>query len=206
MTTDYLTEDSMVKSDQQFICVSFLSDIEKKSSITGVKIRGAFSTYDNACAHAKKLQSADPYFNVFVGEMGKWLPYDPDPDSETIDKSEYQNDELNNIMKNFVENQEKTKIYHEQRKSEKMRETIVDNLLNKQTLRDETASNLVDARNNNESDKVINLESSMKSIEEQIKEFKIKKDDLEKEIKVYTDQMGQFETKLAPPTIIETDN
>jgi hypothetical protein len=113
MSVDYLTEDTFLPSEQKFVCISFLSDLEKKSTLSGIKIRGVFATYDLACAHAKKVQSSDPYFNVFVGDMGKWLPFDPNPDSDVVKESEYQNDQLNNIMKSYVENQEKSKIFHE---------------------------------------------------------------------------------------------
>ena len=85
-----------------------------------------FTTYEEACAHAKTLQTIDTYFNVFVGEMGKWLPFDPNPDS--VKDSEYANEQLNNMMKSYAENQEKAKIFHEHRKNELIRNNILENL------------------------------------------------------------------------------
>jgi len=94
---DYLTEDKLISDDQKFVCISFLTDKESQKTLTGIKVRGAFPTYEKACENAKMLQSIDPSFNVFVGEMGKWLPFDPSPDSEQVKNSEYA-DKLPNII------------------------------------------------------------------------------------------------------------
>ena len=134
---DLLTEDTINPKGQNFMCISFLTDKENKTTLSGVKVRGVFTTYEEACAHAKKLQSVDEYFNVFVGEMGKWLPFDPSPDSEAVKDSEYANEQLNSMMKSYMENQEKAKIYHEQRKNEMVRKNILDNLDTRQQNLDE---------------------------------------------------------------------
>ena len=109
MSIDYLTEDKLLPSDQKFVCISFLTNT-KDTTLIGIKIRGVFSTYDDACTFAKKIQTIDPAFNVFVGDMGKWLSFDPNPDS--IKNSEYENEKLNSMMKAYMENQEHAKILH----------------------------------------------------------------------------------------------
>jgi hypothetical protein len=203
MSVDYLTEDTFLPSDQKFVCISFLTDSEKKTTLSGIKIRGVFSNYDAACAHAKKVQSIDPYFNVFVGDMGKWLPFDPNPDSEAVKESEYQNDQLNNIMKSYVENQEKAKVFHEQRKTELMRQSVIDNISTKQTVRKETEDKLSEAKASNKKEDVESLETNLKNIDEQIKQFEKKKTDLDAEMKLLKDQVGEFDpSKMAPPKII----
>lgn len=203
MSVDYLTEDTFLPSDQKFVCISFLTDSEKKTTLSGIKIRGVFSNYDAACAHAKKVQSIDPYFNVFVGDMGKWLPFDPNPDSEAVKESEYQNDQLNNIMKSYVENQEKAKVFHEQRKTELMRQSVIDNISTKQNVRKETEEKLSEARASDKKEDVESLETNLKNIDEQIKQFEKKKSDLDAEMKLLKDQVGEFDpSKMAPPKII----
>lgn len=203
MSVDYLTEDTFLPNDQKFVCISFLSDSDKKTTLSGIKIRGVFLTYEAACANAKKVQSIDPYFNVFVGEMGKWLPFDPNPDSEAVKDSEYQNDQLNNIMKSYLENQEKSKIFHEQRKTELMREGILNNITTKTDIKKETQEKLEKARQNNMKEEIESLEISIKNIDDQIKEFESKKEVLDVQIKDLSDQVGVFDpSKLAPPKII----
>jgi len=204
MSVDYLTEDTFLPSDQKFVCISFLTDSDKKTSLSGIKIRGVFGTYEAACAHAKKVQSIDPYFNVFVGDMGKWLPFDPSPDSEAVKESEYQNEQLNGIMKSYLENQEKSKIFHEQRKTELMREGILNNITTKTDIKKETQEKLEKARENNKKDEVENLETNLKNIDEQIKQYDKKREELDKQIKDLSDQIGQFDpAKMSPPKIID---
>lgn len=125
-TVDYLDEDPRIPS-QEWTCISFLMDKENKSKIVGVKSRGNYRTYEEACTQAEKLQKLDPYFNVFVGPVGKWLPFDPSPNSEHVEDQHYGESQLNEIMKGHKENQEKAKIYHQQRKNEMVAKNIEEN-------------------------------------------------------------------------------
>jgi hypothetical protein len=199
---DYLTEDTLIPNDQKFICLSFLNDKDNKTSLCGIKFRGAFETYEKACEHAKKLQSVDSYFNVFVGDAGKWLPYDPNPDSKFVKDSEYANDELNKMMKSYLENQEKAKIYHEQRKTEMIRQNVLDNLST-------TQNNLSDIKKkykkSNDDDEKNKMDTEMKNIEEQIKNMEEKKKELDKEIEKHTEQIQSFSSKNLEITKIEMD-
>lgn len=188
---DYLTEDTAIlPSGQNYVCISFLSDKENKTSLTGIKIRGVYSSYDEACAQAEKIQSIDQYFNVFVGEMGKWLPFDPEPDS--IKDSKYANEQLNSMMKSYMENQEKAKVYHEQRKQELIRQNIIDNLNTRQENLSELNKQLKKAQKKNNLDDINNIEENMKSIEEQIKKMEEKKAELDKEIETLSNDIKSY--------------
>jgi hypothetical protein len=192
---DFLTEDTLLPPDQKFVCLSFLSDKECKTTLSGIKIRGVFSTYDSACEHAKKVQSVDSNFNVFVGDMGKWLPFDPNPDSEVVKDSEYANEQLNNMMKTYLENQEKAKVYHEHRKNEMIRENIMSNLSIKKENLHEMQSKL--GKVNNKDDKT-KLEDTIKNIETQIKTMEDKKKDLDTQITDLNDKLTVQKFELAP--------
>jgi len=86
------------------------------TSIRGLKIRGVYDTLDEAQFRAKRLQNKDPNFNVFVGQVGFWLPWDPNPMDVT--NQEYSNDQLNTLMKEYQKNQEKKNIFYEQNKQD----------------------------------------------------------------------------------------
>ena len=75
-----------------------------KTSVRGVKVRGSFDTLKEAQRKAKVLQTRDPTFNVFVGAMGYWLPWDPNPDK--VENQEFANQQLNEIVKKYKENKE----------------------------------------------------------------------------------------------------
>jgi molecular chaperone DnaK (HSP70) len=201
--TDLLTEDTINPPGQQFICISFLTDKDNKTTLSGIKIRGAFPTYDAACEHAKKLQGVDNYFNVFVGEMGKWLPFDPNPDSEAVKNSEYANEQLNTMMKAYMENQEKAKIYHEQRKNEMVRKNILDNLTTRQENLNDIKKKLKKSKNPQEKN---NLEKSLEEIEKQIAKMEEKKTELDGQIDSLGNQLKGFgQMKLDPPNILIND-
>ena len=70
----------------------------------GLKVRGSYSTQEEAAARAKKLQRNDPIHNIYVAEVGKWLAWDPNP--HNVKEQEYQEDELNSLMKTYKENEE----------------------------------------------------------------------------------------------------
>lgn len=196
---DYLTEDSILPDGQKFLCISFLSDScdpqqapsETKKTLCGIKVRGCFETYEKACDHAKKLQSVDPYFNVFVGEVGKWLAYDPNPESEYVKDSEYANEELNNMMKNYLENQEKAKLFHEQRKNELMKQNILDNISTINNNIDET-KNKLDKATMQEKD---SLKKNIDSFEDQIKKMDEQKKELDEQIEKINEDLKAFTTK-----------
>ena len=53
---------------------------DNKTSVRGVKIRGIYDSYREAENRAKTLQRTDRSFHVFVGQVGYWLPWDPEAD------------------------------------------------------------------------------------------------------------------------------
>jgi hypothetical protein len=199
---DLLTEDTLLPVNQKFVCISFLTDKQNKTSLSGIKIRGAFPTYDEACEYAKKVQTIDPYFNVFVGEMGKWLPFDPNPDSEAVKNSEYANEQLNNMMKAYMENQEKAKIYHEQRKNEMVRKNILDNLSSRQDNLLEIKKKLKKAKSEQEKE---TIQQSVDELEKQITKMEEKKKELDEQIKTLEEQIKSFPIDSSPkvPDILE---
>lgn len=201
---DLLNEDSINPSDQKYVCMSFLTDKENKTTLSGIKFRGAFSSYDEACAHAKKLQGIDSYFNVFVGEMGKWLPFDPNPDSEAVKNSEYANEQLNVMMRSYMENQEKAKIYHEQRKHELVKKNILDNLTTRKQNVDDIKKKI--KKSTNQQDKDI-MQTNLEEIEKQIKKMEERKVELDKEIEHTKEQLDSFgKPQYNSPKILENNN
>lgn len=113
---DYLSEDPPIPG-QLWVCISFLSpEGIKNCSLRGLKIRGVFGTKQEADKRAEELQKIDSDFHVFVGEMGKWLPWDPDP-NDSGDQV-YQEKELQDLMKGYKENLGKAAKVQEDRKKE----------------------------------------------------------------------------------------
>lgn len=81
----------------------FFSKNSFQTTVRGLKVRGSYSTQEEATARAKKLQRNDPIHNIFVAEVGKWLPWDPSPND--VSEQEYAEDQLNTLMKAYKENE-----------------------------------------------------------------------------------------------------
>lgn len=175
--TDYLTEDtSLLPKNQSYVCLSFLTPTkEDKATLSGIKIRGVFRDYEEACEHAKKIQNVDKYHNVFVGEMGKWLAFDPDPDSEFVKDSEYANQKLNSIMKNYQENQEKSKLFHEHQKNIQIQKNLDSNIEQRKKNKQELDETMVEASEAEKEKLVQNIDE----IEKQIQKMEERKQELE---------------------------
>jgi len=93
----------------------FFAKNDFHTSMRGLKVRGVTGTHGEAVAMAKKLQRSDAIHNIFLGEVGKWLPWDPKP--HQVQDQEYAEDQLNQLMKRYKDNEEaRDKFVTEQRK------------------------------------------------------------------------------------------
>lgn len=86
---------------------------EFRTTVRGLKVRGVYGNPKEAELRAKKLQGKDKYHNIFIGDVGKWLPWDPQP--HEIAEQEYAQDELNNLMRKYKENEDSREKYFEER-------------------------------------------------------------------------------------------
>ena len=90
-----------------------------QTNVRGLKIRGTYSTRDEAEKRAKSLQSLDSDFHVFVGQVGYWLPWDPCADK--VQEEHYINDQLNEMMEKYKENNINRDIFYEEEKRDKIK-------------------------------------------------------------------------------------
>lgn len=98
----------------------FHKSVDFQTTLLGLKVRGVYATNEQAVARAKALHKKDPYFNVYVADVGEWLPWDPNP--EDVQDGEYANDQLNKLMQAYRENAAKRDAFFEEDKRQKMAE------------------------------------------------------------------------------------
>lgn len=91
-----------------------------RTTVRGLKVRGTYDTYNEALNRAKTLQKIDPSFNVYVGQVGAWLPWDPEPSD--IANQEYADEQLNQLMKKYKDNESQRDEFYEQVKRERIGE------------------------------------------------------------------------------------
>jgi len=97
---------------------TFVEKFDNATSIRGLKVRGVYDNYKEAEIRSKQLQQTDPNHNVFIGQVGYWLPWDPAPDR--ITDQHYQEEQLNELMKGYNDNVEKRDLFYRQQKEERI--------------------------------------------------------------------------------------
>ena len=90
-----------------------------QTNLRGLKVRGVFENKESAEKRAKKLQTLDSDFHVFVGQVGFWLPWDPNADK--IDDETFINSQLNDMMEKYKENTINKDIFYEEEKRDKIK-------------------------------------------------------------------------------------
>jgi len=97
-----------------------------QTNTRGLKVRGVYPSQEEAEVRAKMLRENDPYFDVFVGPVGVWMPWEPD--AYRTGKVEYLETQLNELMANKKANEENAKDYFNQRVKETKRKAMEDNI------------------------------------------------------------------------------
>ena len=128
--SNYLDEDPTIK-DQKYVCLSFFKD--PKGTLSAVKVRGCYETHEKACERCKTLQQIDKDFDIFVGEVGKWLQFNPD--SFSVENQEFSDEKFNDIMKGYREDlkasREKSKAEIDKRVKDDKKEEYIRSKINK---------------------------------------------------------------------------
>ncbi len=96
----------------------FFAQNSFRTTVQGLKVRGVYDTYNEAAARAKTLQKLDPSFNIYIGQVGTWLPWDPEP--HDINDQEYADDQLNTLMKKYKENEAQRDEYYAETKKDRL--------------------------------------------------------------------------------------
>ena len=146
-----MTDDSNVKkieylkvdndlSGQKYVCLSFITpELVKNCKVRAVKVRGIFSTQEEAKDRCIELNKLDPDFNIYIAPVGHWLPWCDDPDK--AEDCEYSNKELNKLMKAYKENQIRAKMLHEERKNDLIEKNMKEAEEKKRKLEKESSDN-----------------------------------------------------------------
>jgi hypothetical protein len=96
-----------------------------QTSVRGVKVRGVFPSQPEAELRAKLLRETDPYFDVYVGPVGVWMPWEPD--AYKTGRVEYLEEELNKLMHKKKDNEDAAKDYFQDRVRESKKRAIEEN-------------------------------------------------------------------------------
>lgn len=102
------------------------SENKFQTSIRGIKIRGVYDTKEEAKRRVEVLKKKDNHFDIYIGEVGCWMPFCPNPTS--IEDQEYGNDQLNTLMQKYKENKDSKDTMFDNRMTEAVKTTTVEQI------------------------------------------------------------------------------
>lgn len=119
---DYLVEDPPLPS-QRYALISIVGPhMRQKCDVWGLKIRGVADSLETAKALTKKIMKLDKDYDIYTVDVGKFFPLAVEP--YDVSNVEYENEQLNALVKNYLENKEKANEHWHHRKQEMMKEAI----------------------------------------------------------------------------------
>ena len=114
---EYFCEDNEKEIQDEFDNL-----VDFKTNVRGIKVRGVYDNIKAANIRGKVLQKIDRSFHVFVGQVGYWLPWDPN--ANKMEEQEYLEQDLNRLVKEYNKNQTKKDMFYEEQKQEKKKAAL----------------------------------------------------------------------------------
>ena len=179
---DYKNEDEKEKYEFQKDMLSF-------------RICTGRATYEEAVEDCKRIKELDPHHHVFVAEGAKWCPFilTEDDSNKYVSQVEYDNNQLNEMMKKYTENQEKANVFHEYRKNQLVMKGISENIDSRLENKNETISLL---KNSNSKEERTMLKERLVIIEDQLEKMEEKKKEILEKEKQFSEILKLNNTSL----------
>ena len=126
--TDEIENDfkNFLDKEEENVQKEFDEENNFKTNTRGIKIRGSFSSQQEAQLRCRMLREVDPNHDIYVGEVGMWMPFDPD--AYKTGKIDYMEEELNELMSQKQKNDKLAKNTFEQRVKTSKRLAIEENI------------------------------------------------------------------------------
>jgi hypothetical protein len=119
---DYLFEDPVI-SNQKYALVSIVGPhMPQKCDTWGLKVRGIAENLDRAKVMSQKILKIDNDYDIYTVEVGKFFPLTVEP--HDVSDVEYQNSQLNELVKNYLKNKELANDHWYERKNEMIQKAI----------------------------------------------------------------------------------
>jgi hypothetical protein len=116
---------NFIDKNEEQLETEFSRQYHFQTSTRGIKIRGTFSSQEEAEMRCKMLREIDPHHDVYVGPVGMWMPWEPD--AYKTGRVEYLEDELNTLMHEKFDNEKSAKLEFEKRVRETKEKALEEN-------------------------------------------------------------------------------
>jgi hypothetical protein len=117
---------SFVDSKEEDLQKLYNQEHSFQTNIRGIKVRGVFGSQDEAEIKCKMLRESDPNHDVYIGQVGLWMPFHPE--AYKTGKVEYLEKELNELMAQKKKNDEISKEQFKVRVKESKQKAIRENI------------------------------------------------------------------------------
>lgn len=117
---------TFLDTHQDALDEQFGKDNKFETSVRGIKVRGVYPTMEEAELRSKMIRDVDPNFDVYVGQVGMWIPFHPD--AYKTGRVEYLEEELNLLMHEKIKNEKNAKQEFDKRVKESKRMAIEENI------------------------------------------------------------------------------
>ena len=97
-----------------------------QTSIRGLKVRGVYSSQEEAQNKCVSLRKQDPNHDIFVGPVGIWIPWDPE--AYKTGNVQFLEEELNQLHQEKIKNETFAKQEFDKRVLETKRKAIEENI------------------------------------------------------------------------------
>ena len=119
---DVLSEDAPI-TGQTYALISIVGpNLKQKCSMYGIKIRGVADSIEKSKIMTKRIMNADNDYDIYTVEVGKFFPLNIDP--MDVSDIEYENEQLNSLVKNYLENRHLANDHYHERKNALMKKAI----------------------------------------------------------------------------------
>ena len=128
ITDNYVSDEykNFLDANEDRLLDEFNKKYNFQTNTRGVKIRGVYSTQEEAELRCKLLREVDPNHDVYVGPVGMWMPWEPE--AYKTGRVEYLEEELNELMSEKNKNETAAKQQFEKRLRESKKKSIEENI------------------------------------------------------------------------------
>lgn len=175
---DYLSEDTVIPS-QRYALISIIGpNMKQESKVWGIKVRGACESMEAAKALTKKIMKYDNDYDIYTIDVGKFVPLAVKP--YDISNVEYENEQLNTLVKNYLENKEQANEHWNSRTKEMMKDALKEG---KKEGQEELA---------NKKEHPVAVLQRMTYFEDKMKELQLQMDDLMSDLSLTKDKYSSY--------------
>jgi hypothetical protein len=116
---------NFMDANEEKLDKAFNEEHQFQTSVRGLKVRGSYPSQQEAELRCKMLREVDPNHDVYVGEVGIWMPFHPE--AYKTGRVEYLEEELNQLMNEKSKNEKQAKTEFDKRVREAKEKAMEDN-------------------------------------------------------------------------------